>query len=113
MDKNSGNVSFRQQKAEGVAEKAKYILRLYVTGVTPRSIRAIENLKRICKDYVEDQYQLEVIDIYQQPELAKRDQIVAAPTLIKQLPFPLRRFIGDLSDAQGLLSGLDLEKKRE
>ena len=85
-----------------------YILKLYVTGATTRSARAIKNLKKICDDHLHGRYHLEVIDVYQQPELAKGNQIVAAPTLIKQLPEPLRRFIGDMSRTEHILLGLDL-----
>lgn len=92
-------------------ENQKYILRLYVTGLTPKSTRAINNLKRICEEHLKGRYDLEVIDIYQQPALAKGEQIVAAPTLIKKLPLPLRRFIGDLSDQDRVLFGLDLKEK--
>lgn len=87
----------------------KYVLRLYVTGTTPRSMRAIANIKNICESYLKGKYQLEVIDIYEKPRLAKGEQIIASPTLIKQLPLPLRRFIGDLSDTEHILLGLDLQ----
>jgi circadian clock protein KaiB len=86
----------------------RYVLRLYVTGMTPRSMRAIENVRAICNEHLEGRYELDVIDIYQQPVLAKGEQIVAAPTLIKQLPAPLRRIIGDLSNRERVLIGLDL-----
>jgi circadian clock protein KaiB len=86
----------------------KYFLRLYITGTTTQSQRALSNIKRICKDYLDGRYELEVIDIYQKPELAKKEQIIAAPTLIKSRPLPLRRLIGDLSDDARVLRGLDL-----
>jgi circadian clock protein KaiB len=85
-----------------------YVLRLYVTGMTARSRRAIENVRKICEAHLQGRYELEVIDIYQQPVLAKGDQIIAAPTLIKQLPAPLRRIIGDMSSTERVLLGLDL-----
>ena len=85
-----------------------YILRLYVAGLTPRSARAVENLHAICKTYLEGRYELDVIDIYQQPVLTKGEQIVAAPTLIKKLPLPMRRIIGDMSNRDRVLLGLDL-----
>lgn len=85
-----------------------YTLRLYVTGTTPRSIRAIANLRKICEEHLPGRYDLEVIDLYQQPHLAERDQIVAAPTLIKKFPVPLRRIIGDMSNTAQVLVGLDL-----
>ena len=91
--------------------KEKYVLRLYVTGMTPKSTRAISNLKKVCEEYLEGRYDLQVIDIYQQPTLAKGEQIIAAPTLIKKLPVPLRKFIGDMSDTEKILLGLDVKKR--
>lgn len=91
----------------------KYLLRLYITGTTSRSIQAITNLKRICEEYLEGRYELEVIDLYQKPGLAKGDQIIAAPTLIKQLPLPFRRIIGDMSSKEKVLLGLDLREVME
>ena len=88
-----------------------YVLRLYVSGMTPNSIRAIENIRKICAEHLEGRYQLEIIDIYQQPIFAKEGQIVAAPTLVKELPPPLRKFIGDMSQTEKILLGLDLRKK--
>lgn len=90
--------------------KERYILRLYITGTTKRSILAITNLKKICEEYLEGRYELEVIDLYQMPCLAKDEQIIAAPTLIKKLPLPFRRIIGDMSDKEKVLIGLDLKK---
>jgi circadian clock protein KaiB len=87
---------------------AKYVLRLYVSGSTLKSVRAVENIKRICEQHLKNRYDLEVIDIYQQPNLARDEQIVAVPTLIKRLPLPLRRLIGDLSNLKTVLFGLDL-----
>src|SRR5688500_15342348 len=75
----------------------RYVLRLYVTGMTPRSTEAIASIKAICEEHLEGRYDLEVIDIYQHPQLAKDEQIIAVPTLVKKLPAPLRRFIGNLS----------------
>ena len=86
----------------------RYVLRLYVTGMTPRSARAVKNLRAICDEYLAGRYDLEVIDIYQQPFLAKGEQIIAAPTLIKKLPLPMRRIIGDMSNRDRVLLGLDL-----
>ncbi len=88
-----------------------YLLRLYVTGVTPNSIRAVTNIKRICEEHLQGRYTLEVIDLYQQPQLAQGEQIIAAPTLIKELPLPLRRVIGDMSSTERILVGLDLRRK--
>ena len=88
--------------------RAQFVLRLYVTGTTARSTRAIANLRQLCEQHLPDRYELEVVDVYQQPELAARAQLVAVPTLIKRLPLPLRRLVGDLSDRQRVLAGLDL-----
>ncbi|MGZ3514813.1 MAG: circadian clock KaiB family protein [Thermodesulfobacteriota bacterium] len=90
----------------------KYVLRLYVTGMTPKSTQAIQNIKRICDEKLYGLYNLEVIDIYQRPVLAQGEQIIATPTLIKKLPLPLRRFIGDMSDTERILLGLDLRAKK-
>jgi len=87
-----------------------YVLRLYVTGTTPRAMRAVVNIRKICEEHLEGRYDLEVIDIAQHPTLAAGEQIIAAPTLIKQLPRPLRRFIGDMSQTERILLGLDLRK---
>jgi len=89
--------------------KDKYVLRLYITGTTSRSVSAITNLKKICEEYLEGRYELEVIDLYQMPRLAKDEQIIAAPTLIKKLPLPFRRIIGDMSNKEKVLMGLDLK----
>ena len=89
-------------------KKARYLLRLYVTGTTGKSMRAIQNVRRICEEHLKGLYELEVVDIYKNLPLARGDQIIAAPTLIKRLPVPLRRLIGDMSDEQRVLIGLDL-----
>ena len=86
----------------------RYVLRLFVTGMTARSARAIENMRAICDEYLHGRYDLEIVDIYQQPILASTEQIVAAPTLIKKLPLPMRRIIGDLSNRHLVRLGLDL-----
>jgi len=86
----------------------RYVLRLYVTGMTSRSARAVTNLRAICDEYLDGRYDLEVIDLYQQPVLAKGEQIIAAPTLVKKLPLPMRRIIGDMSNRERVLAGLDL-----
>jgi len=99
------------EKALKEQETGRYVLRLYVAGLNSKSLRAIENLKQICEEHLEGRYELEVIDIYQQPVLAQGEQIIAAPTLVKQLPLPLRRFIGDLSQTEKILVGLDLRPK--
>lgn len=104
------------EKFEKTIEKSqreKYLLRLYVTGTTPQSIRAIANIKEICEEHLKGRYELEVIDLYQQPGLARGEQIIAAPTLIKKLPLPLRRIIGDMSATEKVLVGLDLREVKE
>lgn len=88
-----------------------YVLRLYVSGATPRSVRAIQNIKRVCETRLKDRYDLEIIDLYQHPGLVVADQVVAAPTLIKRLPLPVRKLIGDLSSDEHVLLGLDLIKR--
>lgn len=95
------------------SEEETYVLRLYVTGMTPRSSRAISTIKAFCEEHLAGRYDLEVVDIYQQPALARDEQIIATPTLVKKLPLPLRRFIGDLSDKERMLFGMDLRKKAE
>jgi len=88
-----------------------YILKLYVAGLSPKSATAIANINKICEDNLQGRYQLDVIDLYQQPQLAEGEQIIAIPTLIKKLPPPLRRVIGDLSNTERVLVGLDIRKK--
>ena len=97
---------------QAVDEKQRYVLRLYVTGTTPASSRAIEQARALCDQHLLGRYDLEVIDLFQKPALAKDEQIIAAPTLIKVLPAPLRRFIGDLSAIDKVLFGLDLRPRR-
>ena len=92
---------------------AKYILRLYVSGSSGRSLRAIHNLKKLCEEHLPNDYDLEVIDIYENPRAAREEQIIAAPTLVKKLPTPLRKFVGDLSNTQKILVGLDIYERRD
>jgi circadian clock protein KaiB len=101
----------KYEKALEQEDSQKYVLRLYVVGMTPKSLRAIENIKSICEEHLKGRYELEVIDIYQNPVLAQGEQIIAAPTLIKNLPLPLRKFIGDMSQTEKILLGLDLRPK--
>jgi circadian clock protein KaiB len=93
------------------AAEAEYLLKLFITGQTTRSTLALQNIRRICDSNLEGRYRLEVVDIYQHPELASEAQIVAAPTLLKVSPEPPRRIIGDLSDADKVLSALDLKPR--
>jgi circadian clock protein KaiB len=94
-------------------EGSDYILRLYVAGMSVKSLNAIERIRKICQSHLKNHYILEIIDIYQNPIFAKNGQIIAAPTLIKELPLPLKKFIGDMSDTGKLLLGLDLESKNK
>lgn len=89
----------------------QYTLRLYVAGLSPRSQEAIRAISAICKEHLADRYDLEVIDIYQHPQMAKDEQIIAAPTLIKKLPLPLRKIIGSMVDKEKVLVGMDLRRK--
>jgi len=89
-------------------QSAKYVLSLYVSGSTLKSALAVKNIKQICEQHLKNRYDLEVIDIYQQPNLARDEQIVAVPTLIKRIPLPLRRLVGDMSNLKKVLFGLDL-----
>lgn len=86
-----------------------YVLHLYVTGMTPRAARAVRNVRAICDEHLKGGYELAVIDLYQQPALAREAQVIAAPTLIRKLPLPLRRIIGDMSERDSVLMGLGLD----
>lgn len=100
------------ERALARAECESYLLRLYVTGATSKSLRAIESIKSICEEHLKGRYRLEVVDVYQRPALARGEQIIAAPTLIKYLPTPLRKFIGDMSNTERILLGLDLRRSK-
>ncbi|OHB49399.1 MAG: circadian clock protein KaiB [Planctomycetes bacterium GWF2_41_51] len=91
--------------------KKEWELRLYVAGQTERSVKAFLNLKKICEEHMPGQYHIEVIDLMKQPQLARGDQIVAVPTLVRKLPEPIRKIIGDLSDTERVLIGLDLRER--
>lgn len=108
-DDEHGRTTRAFEEAFAKPELEHYVLILYVTGATPQSTQAIIRIKEICEQYLQGRYELEVVDIYQQPELARSAQIVAAPTLIKKLPAPLRKLIGNLSELQTVLAGLDLQ----
>ncbi len=92
-------------------KSATYVLRLYITGMTPKSTQAIAKVRHLCEKHLAGRYELKVIDIYQQPALANQNQIIATPTLIKELPAPLRKMIGDMSDTDKFLVGIDLKSK--
>jgi circadian clock protein KaiB len=89
-------------------QKKEYVLRLFITGATPNSTRAVTNIKELCEAYLKGRYSLEIIDVYQQVGIAEREQLIALPLLIKKLPLPERRMIGDLSDTDKVLKGLGL-----
>ena len=107
----SNTKDFEKALKAANASHPTYVLRLYVAGMTPKSTRTVADVKKICDEYLAGRYELEVIDIYQQPHLAKGEQIIAAPTLIKKLPLPLRKVIGDMSDKEKFLVGIDLRPK--
>jgi circadian clock protein KaiB len=93
------------------AGSEKFVLRLYVSGSTAKSLAAIQSIRKICDEHLAGRCELEVVDIYQQPTLARGEQIIAVPTLIKKLPLPLRKFIGNLADEERIILGLDLKQK--
>lgn len=111
MSKKPSDTTAKYEKALSDADAQMYVLRLCISGMTPRSREAIVNLKHICETYLKGQYQLEVIDLYQQPELAAKYHVLATPTLLKTVPPPLRRLIGDLSDTAGSLRRLGVTVK--
>ncbi len=111
MDEPSSDFITDFGKAISGNEAARYTLRLFVSGMTPRSVEAVDNIKRICEEHLGNRYELEIVDIFQKPHVAREEQIVALPTLIKKLPAPLRRIVGDLSDTERVLVALDLVKK--
>ncbi len=96
------------ERAAKRAVKQKHILTLYVAGISPRSEQAIRSVKETCEQHLKDRYELQIVDIYQHPESLKDSQIIAAPTLVKKLPLPLRRLIGDMTNKEKLILGLDL-----
>jgi circadian clock protein KaiB len=109
--KNTGATRGRKRAAKRPV--TRYALRLYITGQTPRSRQSVENLRALCDKYIPGQFDLEVVDIYQQPAMAAAGQIIAAPTLIKSMPLPLRRLVGDFSDQNRVILGLDIKLDEE
>ncbi len=105
------NIKKTLRKKAMAKDQERYVLRLFVAGISTKSMRAIDNIKKLCDEYLKDRVDLEIIDIYQNPIIAKDGQIIAAPTLIKELPPPIRRFIGDMSDTKKMIVGLDLHSK--
>ena len=102
------NVAASYEPAAEEMQTGTYVFELYVSGMTPKSLRAIENIKALCEEHLKGRYELQIIDVYQNPDQARDARIVAAPTLIKKLPPPLRRFIGDLADKKHILVKLNL-----
>jgi circadian clock protein KaiB len=98
----------KSEGSSGKSPRAKWELKLYVAGQTAKSLQAFANLKRICEEHLAGEYQIEVIDLVKNPQLAKGDQILALPTLVRRLPQPVRKIIGDLSNTERVLVGLDL-----
>jgi circadian clock protein KaiB len=101
------------EQAAAKRQSERYVLRLYIAGLTPRSTLAVRNIRRICDEHLHGRYDLEVVDLYRHPTLAEGEQIIAAPTLVKKLPLPLRRFIGDMSNTERILVGMDLRTAAE
>lgn len=112
-EKKKADTTEQFEKAVSRLGERKYVLCLYVAGMTPNSARAISNLKRICEEHLAGRYDLNVIDVYRKPTLAKGEQIIAAPTLIKKLPLPMRKLIGDMSDTGKVIVGLDIRVRPE
>ena len=112
MDMKKGKTSTKAfEKAAAKPDRAMYVLCLYVTGLTPKSVLAIANVQKLCETHLTGYYELKVIDIYQQPKLAREEQIIATPTLIKKQPLPVRRLIGDMSNTEKFLAGIDLKPR--
>jgi circadian clock protein KaiB len=111
--KDRASATEELSKAARESKNSKYVLKLYVAGVTRKSSAAIRSITAICEEYLKNRYSLEIIDIYKNPTLAKGEQIIAAPTLLKLLPEPLRRLIGDMADKEKVLVGLDLRTRDE
>jgi circadian clock protein KaiB len=112
MKRNSKAETRDRSKPEAAPSKdgELYVLKLYITGTTPSSSRAVVNVRKLCETYLSGRYELEVVDIRQKPERAKEQQLIAAPTLIKLFPLPIRRFIGDMSETERLIIGLELAR---
>jgi circadian clock protein KaiB len=105
-----------QLSEDGIAapssEAKTYLLRLYVAGQTPKSVLAFTNLTRICENHLQGRYEIEIVDLLENPQLARGDQILAVPTLVRRLPEPIKKIIGDLSNTERVLVGLDLQERR-
>jgi circadian clock protein KaiB len=110
MDEETNKFNEFEEALKINEKDEKIVMRLFVAGINPKSKNAIENLRELCKENIDVECEIEVIDIYQQPIFAKEGKIIAAPTLVKELPLPVRRFVGDLSDKENILVGLDIRK---
>jgi circadian clock protein KaiB len=113
MDEKNNKYNEFEEALETSKKGEKLVMRLFVAGINPKSKNAIENLRELCDEHIKTECEVEVIDIYQQPIFAKEGKIIAAPTLIKELPLPVRRFVGDLSDKEKILVGLDIRKSNK
>lgn len=109
--REEGDATERFERLVAQPDEQRYVLRLYISGLTPRSTEALAVIRTVCEDRLQGRYQLEVIDLFQSPDLAEIDEIIATPTLVKELPQPLRRLVGDLSNVERLLIGLNLRKR--
>ena len=105
------DVSTRFDRAAAVRQQPRYVLRLYVAGATPQSTRALVNIKEICEEHLHGRYELEVVDVFVKPAEARAEDVIAVPTLLKKLPAPLRRLVGDLSNRERVLIGLNIKPK--
>ncbi|MBF0216345.1 MAG: circadian clock KaiB family protein [Candidatus Omnitrophica bacterium] len=110
MAKQKNDIGKQLEQRTKKKEMKKYVLHLYVAGLSPRSQKAIDNIKKLCDEHLKGQYELVIQDIYKNPVMAKNSQILAAPTLVKELPLPLRKFVGDMSNTERLILGLDLKE---
>ena len=112
IEKTRGSArNANDRRLNGASKKDTYDLRLYIVGQTPRAVKALENLEQICREHLSGRYRIVVIDLLKTPKLARGDQIVAVPTLVRKLPIPVRRIIGDLSDTERVLVGLDIRAR--
>src|SRR5512135_2394721 len=113
MPKKSAGSARNQDKVYGSKNYDKWILRLYVAGQTPKCVTAFSNLQKLCEDQLKGRYSIEVIDLLKNPQLSREHQILAIPTLVRKLPVPVRKIIGDLSDTEKVLVGLDIKQSKE
>ncbi len=111
MDDPGNKTRPEREGAPQERDSTHYVMKLFISGLTPKSQQAVDNLKAICEERLQDRYELRIIDIFQQPELAQGEQIIATPTLIKELPLPRRKFIGDMSATEKILACLELKPK--